>query len=101
MSDHDWEAAANALWDLGTALLHRRELLGISVRRAARDAGVGFNTISRIERGYGFDSRSAIAIMEWLGSPGPSECDLPPAGWWCSREHGHDGPCAARRTTDA
>jgi hypothetical protein len=24
-------------------------------------------------------------------------CTLPPAGWWCSRERGHDGPCAARR----
>ena len=20
-----------------------------------------------------------------------------PAGWWCSRERGHSGPCAARR----
>jgi hypothetical protein len=23
-------------------------------------------------------------------------CDVPPEGWWCSREKGHDGPCAAR-----
>lgn len=23
-------------------------------------------------------------------------CPLPPAGWWCSRGAGHDGPCAAR-----
>lgn len=23
-------------------------------------------------------------------------CKLPPPGWWCSREPGHDGPCAAR-----
>ena len=23
-------------------------------------------------------------------------CQLPPPGWWCSREPGHDGPCAAR-----
>lgn len=23
-------------------------------------------------------------------------CRIPPAGWWCSREAGHDGPCAAR-----
>lgn len=22
-------------------------------------------------------------------------CQLPPPGWWCSREPGHDGPCAA------
>ena len=24
-------------------------------------------------------------------------CPLPPQGWWCSREQGHEGPCAARR----
>lgn len=23
-------------------------------------------------------------------------CEVPPPGWWCSREPGHDGPCAAR-----
>lgn len=23
-------------------------------------------------------------------------CNRPPAGWWCSREAGHEGPCAAR-----
>lgn len=22
-------------------------------------------------------------------------CDRPPAGWYCTRESGHDGPCAA------
>ena len=25
------------------------------------------------------------------------ECDVPPEGWWCSRDPGHEGPCAARR----
>jgi hypothetical protein len=24
-------------------------------------------------------------------------CRVPPAGWWCSREPGHSGPCAARQ----
>lgn len=23
-------------------------------------------------------------------------CRVPPEGWWCSREKGHGGPCAAR-----
>lgn len=27
-------------------------------------------------------------------------CPVPPPGWWCSREPGHDGPCAARPTED-
>ena len=25
-----------------------------------------------------------------------ARCQVPPEGWWCSREPGHDGPCAAR-----
>lgn len=30
--------------------------------------------------------------------PPPSQgCELPPQGWYCSREKGHEGPCAARR----
>lgn len=24
-------------------------------------------------------------------------CKLPPSGWYCSREPGHQGPCAARQ----
>jgi hypothetical protein len=27
-----------------------------------------------------------------------NRCPLPPPGWWCSREPGHEGPCAARPT---
>lgn len=23
-------------------------------------------------------------------------CKVAPKGWWCSRDSGHDGPCAAR-----
>lgn len=23
-------------------------------------------------------------------------CNVPPTGWWCSREPNHEGPCAAR-----
>lgn len=26
-------------------------------------------------------------------------CDRPPPGWVCTRERGHDGPCAAVRVT--
>lgn len=29
----------------------------------------------------------------------PDACSVPPAGWECSREGGHEGPCAARATT--
>ena len=27
-------------------------------------------------------------------------CDVPPPGWWCSRDEGHDGPCAAHPWRD-
>lgn len=30
-----------------------------------------------------------------------AECEVPPAGWWCSRGSGHEGPCAARQIGDA
>lgn len=26
----------------------------------------------------------------------PLDCSIPPAGWYCTRKLGHDGPCAAR-----
>jgi|SRR5579871_2792792 len=31
-----------------------------------------------------------------LEEPRDQGCRRPPEGWWCSREPGHDGPCAAR-----
>jgi hypothetical protein len=34
----------------------------------------------------------------WL-SRALRECTVPPEGWWCSREPGHEGPCAARPTS--
>lgn len=30
------------------------------------------------------------------GDNGTMVCKMPPAGWWCSRDKGHGGPCAAR-----
>lgn len=34
-------------------------------------------------------------LSAWQGAEG--RCDVPPAGWWCSRTKGHEGPCAARQ----
>lgn len=31
---------------------------------------------------------------------GRGSCGIPPAGWWCSREHNHEGPCAAYPAPD-
>jgi hypothetical protein len=38
-------------------------------------------------------SQSSLSQAEPLV---PNACDVPPEGWWCSREAGHEGPCAAR-----
>lgn len=35
---------------------------------------------------------------EGHGHAEPLGCDVPPEGWWCSREKGHDGACAVRPT---
>jgi hypothetical protein len=31
-----------------------------------------------------------------MSEPPWQGCEVPPDGWWCSREPGHEGPCAAR-----
>ena len=43
------------------------------------------------DRGALFDVEEAVD--EYLA------CKLPPAGWACSRGHGHEGPCAASPVT--
>lgn len=49
---------------------------------------------------------SMLMSQEWLDAKVASDptseveagsrCEVPPEGWWCSREPGHEGPCAAR-----
>ena len=33
--------------------------------------------------------------LDDAGAAAPVSCDVPPEGWYCTREKGHDGPCAA------
>ena len=33
--------------------------------------------------------------LDDLAAPEPETCTLPPKGWYCTRQAGHDGPCAA------
>lgn len=42
--------------------------------------------------------RQAVEARAAVGEDYPeyvAACDIPPPGWKCSRESGHDGPCAA------
>lgn len=38
----------------------------------------------------------AMALGRYVESSTPNGCTVPPAGWLCTREPGHEGPCAAR-----
>lgn len=51
--------------------------------------------VMKIESELAGDCESAPDV-----NPGSDMCEIPPAGWWCSREKGHDGPCAARLISD-
>lgn len=42
----------------------------------------------------------AIKTQSQPDAFGRGLCLLPPAGWWCSRGAGHEGPCAARCTCE-
>jgi hypothetical protein len=43
--------------------------------------------------------RSAAKICAGLIRAGrKAQCDLPPEGWYCTRDKGHEGPCAAYAT---
>jgi hypothetical protein len=40
--------------------------------------------------------RGATNRQAWPAGENADRCDLAPAGWWCTRHKGHEGPCAAR-----
>ncbi len=40
--------------------------------------------------------RASMPVLT-ADNPPDQGCKIPPAGWYCSRAPGHDGPCAARR----
>lgn len=48
---------------------------------------------------FAFWNRPALlaAMQRRVGYPSTSAlvCQLPPRGWWCTRQPGHPGPCAA------
>ena len=52
---------------LGQTLRQRRQKEGWSLRRAASEIGVSFNTVARIERGYQPDLENYRKLVEWLG----------------------------------
>lgn len=56
--------------NLGTRLLARRHERKLSLRAAADEVGVSFNTLARVERGSMPSGHNYEAIMSWLGVSG-------------------------------
>jgi transcriptional regulator with XRE-family HTH domain len=55
---------------LGEALRAERRKRRLSLRDLADEIGVGFNTLSRFERGHVPEMKNYDRIVKWLGSPG-------------------------------
>ena len=81
-----------------------------AVTATAKDGAVGLSRIMAITNAAGVpepyselmaDPKVATIVNEprtkWahLFKPGESGCTIPPDGWQCSRERGHEGSCAA------
>lgn len=59
---------ADVIVALPVLVRERRRALGLSLREAARQNGVAFNTLARIERGEDFNSRCLPTLLLWLGA---------------------------------
>lgn len=53
-----------------------RRLRGLSLRAAADEIGVAFNSLSRFERGQDVLLSNAVAVLKWLDQP-PVSAALP------------------------
>jgi transcriptional regulator with XRE-family HTH domain len=53
--------------ELGRLLRDRRQRGGLSLRQAAKEVGVSFNTLARIEKGHMPDVETFQRVAEWLG----------------------------------
>lgn len=53
--------------DLGKILKDRRDTKGIGLRAAAREAGVSFNTLARVEKGHVPDIETFSRLAHWVG----------------------------------
>ena len=72
-----YAALAGLLVDLPTLLREAREDRELSLRSAAEQIGYSRSTLGRIEAGEGFRVDIAVAVLRWLGTPGPSGAHRP------------------------
>ncbi|MDE2902979.1 MAG: helix-turn-helix transcriptional regulator [Chloroflexota bacterium] len=62
------EAEKLSLSDLGQLVLAERSRRGMSLRKAARDTGIPFNTLARVEKGHVPDLPKFKRLVEWCGA---------------------------------
>lgn len=67
--------------DLGALIKERRSKEGLSLREAAEQAEVSFNTLARVERGHIPDLANFRRIVAWLGVS-PDRFFEPPQRRW-------------------
>ena len=54
--------------DLGTLVVAERSRRGMSLREAATDVGIPFNTLARVEKGHVPDLPKFKRLVEWCGA---------------------------------
>ena len=73
------------------------------IRRAAFDLAFGYTSGFPLRDILPFAARSLFprrAATIDAADIQTITCDVPPPGWWCSRDEGNDGPCAAHPWRD-
>ncbi len=70
---------ASLVADLGFQAKQRRRVECLSLRAAAEQIGIGFNTLTRLEQGYDASFSNALAVLDWLARPAaPRQVEEPP-----------------------
>ena len=67
-----YAAVAGLLVDLPTLLRRAREDRSLTQQAAAEQIGTSKGTLSHIEMGRGCRTSSAVLVLRWLGTPGPT-----------------------------
>lgn len=71
---------AGVLDDLPLIVTTVRRMRGLSLRDAAKESGVAFTTLSRIERGGDASMSSLRALLLWLDATKPAAASNAPNG---------------------
>jgi ribosome-binding protein aMBF1 (putative translation factor) len=70
---------AEVIASLPLLLREARRARGLSLRAAARELGLSFSTVDRIERGEDCALSNATTVLRWLGQP-PRATGSSPSG---------------------